>query len=108
MAETKVRYRIDPYNNTIVDRREGMVVCERAAATKYFSKKKSKVREAVADLDARIQELTEQKYELQSRCRHTNAVAEYCGNTGNWSKSDDNYWIDIRCYDCGHRWQEDQ
>lgn len=108
MINTKIRYRVDPYRSAIIDQKENMLVCEQAAAAHYFSKKKSKVREAVAELDAKIQELTQQKYKLQSRCRHTNAVAEYQADTGNWCKSDDAYWVDIRCYDCGHRWQEDQ
>lgn len=103
-----VRYKIDPYRDAIVDQEQGMMVCERSAAVQYFAQKKSKVRTAVSELDARIAELTQQKWVLQAKCRHRNAVAEYRGDTGNWCEADDRYWIDFHCYDCGHRWQEDQ
>lgn len=105
---SKVRYRIDPYRMGIVDEKTGLTVCVVAEADRYFSQKKSLMRGRVAALDQLIAELTRQKYQLQSKCRHHHAVAEYKSDTGNWSKSDDRYWINFRCYDCGHVWSEDQ
>lgn len=37
---------------------------------------------------------------LQDSCTHENADGEYRGNTGNWDRVDDLYWIDILCNDC--------
>lgn len=105
---TKIRYKVDPYRNAIIDQDRGMMVCEQAAAAQYFAQKKSKVRTAVAALDAQIAELTQEKYQLQAKCRHTHAVAKYQSDTGNWCKADDRYWIEFRCYDCGHVWCLDQ
>lgn len=105
---SKVRYKVDPYRDAIIDQDRGMMVCERAAAAQYFAQKKSKMRDIVCELDGRIAELTQQKYQLQAKCRHIHAVAEHKSDTGNWCEADDRYWINFRCYDCGHVWSEDQ
>lgn len=41
-------------------------------------------------------------------CRHYDLTGEYGANTGNWCASDDYYWVDFSCPNCGKRWTEDQ
>lgn len=102
------RYRLDPYKNGVVDQKTNMLVCEKSDATQYFSKKKSAIRNRINLIDQEIRKLEEQKDDIRKKCRHTNAVAEYGSDTGNWCKSDDSYWINYHCYDCGDRWVKDQ
>lgn len=52
--------------------------------------------------------LSEELYELQTLCTHTNVTKKYGGNTGNYDPSADSYWIDWNCLDCGKRWTTDQ
>jgi hypothetical protein len=33
---------------------------------------------------------------------------KYKSNTGNWSPSDDYYWVEFKCPLCDKRWSEDQ
>lgn len=46
--------------------------------------------------------------ELQELCTHTNATHENKANTGNYSPSDDEYWTNHKCPDCGKSWTTDQ
>lgn len=46
--------------------------------------------------------------ELQFICTHINASKKYCGDTGNWDRNADSYWIEYKCSDCNKRWREDQ
>jgi hypothetical protein len=45
---------------------------------------------------------------VQSQCKHPYASKVARSDTGNWDKSDDSYWYDCVCPDCGKKWQEDQ
>lgn len=46
--------------------------------------------------------------ELQAICQHPFADKKYRSDTGNWDRSQDSYWIEFKCPDCGRRWIEDQ
>lgn len=46
--------------------------------------------------------------DLQLLCSHPNATKKYCGDTGNWDRAADSYWIEYRCPDCGKKWNVDQ
>lgn len=52
--------------------------------------------------------LSEELYELQMLCTHPDLTKKYGGNTGNYDPSQDSYWIDWHCPDCGKRWTTDQ
>jgi hypothetical protein len=45
---------------------------------------------------------------LRTQCPHADVSRIPNSNTGNWSPSDDRYWNDCVCLDCGKRWAEDQ
>jgi len=102
------RYKVDSYKNLIVDTRDDSLVCEVSAAEKHFSKRPTKIHKKVKDLQLEISRLRKEIDELMEQCPHTHTVHAYGGNTGNWSKSDDCYWIDFKCYDCGKRWTKYQ
>lgn len=46
--------------------------------------------------------------ELRALCPHENLTYKLCGSTGHWDRSDDSYWIDWSCQDCGKKWTTDQ
>ena len=50
---------------------------------------------------------TEEKI-LQNLCPHPNASKKHCGDTGNWDRSEDSYWIEYKCPDCKKFWTVDQ
>ena len=45
---------------------------------------------------------------LQEECAHPALVGIFRSDTGNWSRSDDVYWVEFKCPDCGKRWDENQ
>lgn len=45
---------------------------------------------------------------LRGECPHAAPVYKYYGNTGNYDPSEDNYWINWSCPDCGARWNTPQ
>jgi len=46
--------------------------------------------------------------ELQEICQHPNVLKKHRGDTGNWDRGSDKYWIEFECPDCGKFWTEDQ
>jgi hypothetical protein len=46
--------------------------------------------------------------ELQQICQHPNVEKKYRGDTGNYDRTADSYWIDFKCPDCGKKWWESQ
>lgn len=52
-------------------------------------------------------ELRKKIEKIQSECLHKNLTYEYGADLGNWSKSDDCYWIAYHCPDCSKRWRVD-
>jgi hypothetical protein len=56
----------------------------------------------------KINLLREQLGELQNLCKHPNVEKKYGGDSGNYDPSQDCYWIDWNCPDCGSRWTTDQ
>lgn len=45
--------------------------------------------------------------DLRKECPHMIGEYIYKGDSGNWSSSDDSYWKELTCSDCGKRWVED-
>jgi transposase-like protein len=46
--------------------------------------------------------------QLEKECPHQDLTYKYGGSSGNWDKSDDKYWIDWKCHDCGKSWTTSQ
>lgn len=59
-------------------------------------------------LSRRSEVIRDQLRQLQEDCPHENKSSIHDSDTGNWCKSDDKYWIDHRCFDCGKYWREYQ
>lgn len=57
----------------------------------------------VEDIQNRIKGLQTQLQFIQDNCEHGNIAYKYKSNTGNYCPSDDSYWVDIKCLDCGCR-----
>ena len=68
----------------------------------------AQIRLAVRNRKQALQRLNEEMSALQARCQHPDAVKIPKADTGNWSTSDDSYWFECECPDCGKRWVEDQ
>jgi len=64
----------------------------------------SDIKDKVQRIKNMQEKLTSELQQLQASCPHENKQGEYKGDTGNWSSSDDSYWIDARCLDCGKTW----
>lgn len=62
----------------------------------------------VAELRREIDKIGNKIQKLIDTCPHENVKKTYKGDTGNWCKDDDSYWIEFDCPDCGKRWHEDQ
>jgi len=45
---------------------------------------------------------------LQKVCKHKNTLTTYDSDTGNYDRSQDKYWIEYKCYDCGKYWETPQ
>lgn len=45
--------------------------------------------------------------DIKNQCPHNDVIGQYKGNTGNWCKDDDSYWIEAECQDCGKRFNID-
>lgn len=61
---------------------------------------------------ARIQKHQEKwdlaEKQLKELCLHPDASKKHCGDTGNWDRNEDSYWIEYKCPDCDKRWSVDQ
>lgn len=57
------------------------------------------LRQSIKDSQLKIQS-------IQSECPHESGVYAYGANTGNWSDSDDSYWIRCVCGSCDLNWSE--
>lgn len=53
-------------------------------------------------------EWTDKLYALQASCPHSGHLFKYRSNTGNYSPSDDSYWTEHTCDDCGKYWTEER
>jgi len=66
-----------------------------------YRKQRELLKNKQLKLDAKLKELRE-------KCPHENLKYKLCGDTGNWCKADDSYWIEWRCDDCEARWSTNQ
>lgn len=73
---------------------------ERVTVTQNLIKQKmSELKEQQTAIDVAIRN-------LQETCTHPNSTKHFRADTGNWCKSDDRYWVDYECPDCGKKWEE--
>jgi hypothetical protein len=74
-----------------------------------FQSQKNKFREKREKIEVLRRELNTQIELLQEQCDHQGDLTyEYQGSSDGWSRSDDEYWIDWHCNDCGKRWTTSQ
>jgi hypothetical protein len=65
------------------------------------------IQETRDDLISARKKLEYRELNLQNECQHIAVVKTHKANTGNYSPSDDCYWTEFSCPDCGKRWQQE-
>lgn len=68
-----------------------------------------KIEDEIKRLEAQIKTAEQRIKELKNECDHPGDMRNvvYKSDTGNWSKSDDCYWVEIDCKKCGKHWSLD-
>jgi hypothetical protein len=66
------------------------------------------IREKRESIQRSIDCATEDMLALREQCTHPNATKIPKSDTGNWDRSQDAYWNDCTCPDCGKHWSEDK
>lgn len=66
-----------------------------------FRKKRERIR-------AKNLKLLKELQALREACPHENLMYKLCGDSGNYDKSLNVYWIEWRCDDCEKRWETSQ
>jgi hypothetical protein len=82
----------------------------RSAAPPETSEMKAqrRIRESHEELQAKIAVHYKEIDALREKCTHPNAKKENKADTGNYDRSQDSYWKECVCPDCGKRWMEEQ
>jgi hypothetical protein len=65
----------------------------------------NRVREKLENEAAQIKK---QLLDLRTECTHPNVILKHGANTGNYDPSQDCYWIDHHCPDCGLKWTREK
>jgi len=65
------------------------------------------MKKQVKDILTQILQLTEQLTQIRNKCKHKNKTYTYSASTGNYDPSNDRYWKNYECPDCGKKWSED-
>lgn len=66
------------------------------------------IKETREDIETRIETLKNGLKTLQNYCHHPYVIKTSKSDTGNWCKTDDSYWTEFKCPDCGKFWIEDK
>lgn len=69
-------------------------------ARERIRKRHDEIKSAIADATMKLKE-------LQEECKHPMAERTNRADTGNYDSSQDRYWRDCKCPDCGKVWFED-
>lgn len=48
------------------------------------------------------------KYIQDVLCKHEHVIVVHRSDIGNWCKSDDRYWTENTCQDCGKYWVKEK
>lgn len=68
-----------------------------------------KIRARVSTINSTVARLGLELRQIQEECNHQGDLQyTYDGDSGNYDKSQDVYWIDWKCNDCGKRWTTSQ
>jgi hypothetical protein len=69
-----------------------------------FDNKQRDIARKRNELEEEIKKVNTQIEILRAECTHPNVIVKHGGNTGNYDPSQDCYWTDYHCPDCGFRW----
>lgn len=59
-------------------------------------------------IEHKIDKLNKELENLQNVCTHRDLTYKLRGDSGNWDRADDAYWIEWHCHDCDKRWTTSQ
>ena len=57
--------------------------------------------QAILKEEAKINDAHKKIDRAIKKCTHSNHVAKYGGNCGNYDPTADIYWVEVNCMDCG-------
>lgn len=70
--------------------------------------KDSPFKKKLQRIQGKMQKLHDELKSLREECPHQNLTYKYGGDSGNYDRSQDCYWIDWGCSDCDKRWTTSQ
>lgn len=62
------------------------------------------MKKSILKINTEIKKLQLQKLNIQKNCKHLNHTEKHGGDTGNYDPSQDCYWTNFECLDCGKMW----
>jgi hypothetical protein len=66
------------------------------------------IKERYDQLIKRLNRVQNELLELKEECHHPNVIKKHGSNTGHLCRTDDEYWTDYKCPDCGKFWSTPQ
>lgn len=66
------------------------------------------IKKKIERINIKINALNEEIKTTQESCPHADLEYKYGGSSGNYDRSQDDYWLDWKCNDCGKRWTTSQ
>lgn len=74
----------------------------------FFDLEEAERREAIISIQKKQAALYKEIQDLQDTCQHRHMTVCARSDTGNYCRSDDEYWYEGECRSCGERWRVDQ
>ena len=74
----------------------------------FYDKEEAEINEEITVMQHRINELYSEIVKIQERCPHMRMTLEAKSDTGNYCKSDDEYWFSAECRSCGKTFRVSQ
>lgn len=90
-----------------VSHSEVFAMLARGFDTARLRVKDNSIKTKILALREDIAGINKQITELQDSCEHKNVKKEHKGDSGNYCRDDDRYWIEYDCPDCMKTWSED-
>lgn len=83
-------------------------VMEYHTANEKFESEVAAKRKEFLQINETLSKALAAKLVFQEECNHDYVTISAHSDTGNWCKSEDSYWFEIKCKCCERSWREDQ
>lgn len=74
----------------------------------FYDKDEALICESIDDIKKQQRELSNKIKSIQETCQHHHMTIQACADTGNYDRSQDEYWFNADCRACGKNWRVDQ